>query len=387
VFSLRERNSIRVAHWGLGEVGLAMAQLVWRRPGLISVGAICSDPARAGRDLGELIGFGEYLGINVNSDPMGVLTEARPDVTLIATGSSVDEVGPQILQAMEAGSNVICLAEEMTYPWATRPDLADSLDELAHAHGVTVLGTGLNPGFVLDTLAVALTGCCWDVERIKASRVIDVSDWEDDVRASLGVGLSPSHFAEGLRQGRITGHVGFEQSIHLIADALGWKLDRVEQERRPIIAEVRRGTARGDRVEPGRVAGTHDAAIGYVDGLARIVLEHPQQVAPTVEGIMTGDFIDIEGVPNIRLSIQPEINALKGTAGIAVNMIPAVLMAGPGLKTMAELPLPRAVLGDLREMIDVQGPTVEEELSRGWHIARLGGHDPQGQDQTGIESP
>lgn len=367
-----QRNPIRVVHWGLGPVGMAMAQLVSRRPGLVSMGAICADSSRVGRDLGDLMGFGQRLDVTVNDDPMGVLTDARPDVTLIATGARVDEVAPQILQAMEAGSNVICLGEELTYPWATRPDLADSLEELAHAHGVTVLGTGLNPGFVLDTLVICLTGCCMDVERIRASRVMDVTGFDEEAWSEVGVGLKPSHFMERLEQGRIMGHVGFEQSIHLIADALGWKLDQVEQDRRPIIAQSRR-EAGGIRVEPGQVAGCNTTAIGYSAGLPRIVLEHPQQMAPEAEVILTGDYIDIEGKPNIRLAIQPAIPGVEGAAAIAVNMIAPVLQAGPGLKTMADMPIPRAVLGDLREMLDVTGPTVEEELARGWHEPGLAG--------------
>lgn len=363
---MRERNAIRVVHWGLGPEGLAMARLVWRRAGLMPVGAICTDPSRVGRDLGDLMGYGERLGITVSNDPMAVLTAARPDITLIATGSRVDFVGPHVLQAMEAGSNVICLAEEMTYPWATRPDLADSLDELAHAHGVTVLGTGLNPGFVLDTLAIALTGACADVERIRASRTIDISHLTKEELKAQGVGLSPSEFAEALQTNRVVGHIGLEQSIHLIADAMGWKLERVEQEVQPVLAEIRR-EAGGIRVNPGQVAGTNTTAVGYVDGLARIVLEHPQQIAPDAETVQTGDFIDIEGVPSVHLTIQPEIKALEGTAAVAVNMIPAVLQAGPGLFTMAELPVPRAVLGDVRDALVVQGPTVEEELAQGWH--------------------
>ena len=372
---MRDRNPIRVVVWGLDPIGLAMAQLVWRRSGLEPVGAICSSPARVGQDLGHLIGFGEHFGVTVHQDPAEVLNTSRPDVTLIASGSSVDEVGPNILQAMEAGSNVICFAPEMTYPWATRSDLAESLDELAHAHGVTVLGTGVNPGFVMDTLVLALTGCCMDVDRIRASRSVDLAPLGEQVARSYGVGMSPSEFSEAEKRGRIAPHSGLEQSIHLVADALGWTLEKVEHDRRPILAESRLQMG-GLRVDPGQVAGCLDAAIGYVDGLARIVLEHPQTVIGVdTKVIQTGDIIEIEGKPSIRMAIQPEIAALEGSAAIAVNMIPAVLLSGPGVKTMADMPLPRAVLGDLRDMMDMRGPTVEEELARGWHEKGLGGHE------------
>jgi len=371
---VRERDPIRVVHWGLGEAGLAAARLVARRSGLTSVGAICSD--NAGKDLGDLIGFGEHLGIPVHREPGAVLSTARPDVTIMAFGSRVDEIGPKVLQAIEAGSNVICLAEEMVYPWAARPDLAESLDELAHAYGVTVLGTGLNPGFVLDTLVLALSACCTDIERIRAVRATALTDPSADVIKRTGVGLSPSEFAAGLERGRVEGHIGFEQSIHLIADALGWQLDSVEQDCRPALADVRR-TVDKVRVDPGQAAGYTQSAVGYVGGVIRIMLEQTEQLAPDAEAIQVGDFIDIEGKPNIRVAIQPAIPAVEATAAIAVNMIGMVLQVGPGLVTMADLPVPRAVLGDLREMFERPGPTVDEELARGWHEEGLGGHDTQ----------
>jgi len=377
-------HPIRVVVWGLDAVGLAVARLVRRRPGYELAGAVSDDGDQIGRDLGDLLGFGERLGTNVTNDPMGVPTEARPDITIISRpGAAVDELGPRILQAVESGSNVVCLAESMIYPWASRPDLADGLDELAHAHGVTILGTGVAPGFVTDTLAVALTGCCMDVERIRISRAIDLAALGRQVlEREYGLGLSPSHYSERIQGPRVT---GLGESIHLIADALGWELERVEEDTRPVLAEARAEIG-GIRVDPGQVSGRIDAAVGYVDGLAKIVLEHPQTVGARSIVVETGDYIEIEGRPGIRLRIQPEIATVEGNAAVAVNMIPAVLQVGPGLLTMADLPVPRAVLGDVRELLDQPGPTIEEELARGWHMEGLGGH-PAGDRPFPGESP
>jgi 4-hydroxy-tetrahydrodipicolinate reductase len=335
--------------------------------------------------LGELLGFGERLEIMVNNDPMDVLTRAQPDVTVIAAqGSGVDELGPRILQAVESGANVVCLAESMVYPWATRPDLADTLDELAHAHGVTILGTGVAPGFVTDTLALALTGCCTDVERIRISRAIDISGVGKKVlQREYGIGLSPSHYQERSRGG--TEHVGLEESIHLIADALGWRLERVEQTSHPILAEART-EVEGVRVDPGQVAGRLDTATGYVDAVPRIVLEHPQMVGVRTEAVPTGDFIEINGRPSFTVQIEPEIETVTGNAAVAVNMIPAVLQVGPGLMTMADLPVPRAVLSDVRDVLHQTGPTTDQALAEGWHEEGLGGH-PAGERAFPGESP
>lgn len=371
---MRERLPIRVVVWGLDAVGLAVAGLLRRRAGYELAGAISDRGDQVGRDLGELLGFGEHLEIPVNNDPMDVLTRAQPEVTLIAAhGSGVDELGPRILQAVESGSNVICLAEEMVYPWAARPDLADSLDELAHAHGVTILGTGVAPGFVTDTLALALTGCCTDVERIRISRAIDISGVGKKVlEREYGIGLSPSHYQERGRGARQP--AGLQESIHLIADAMGWNLERVEESSHPILAEART-EVEGRRVDPGQVAGRLDAATGFVGSLPKIVIEHPQMVGVRTEAVPTGDFIEINGRPSFTVQIEPEIETIAGNAAIAVNMIPAVLQVGPGLMTMADLPVPRAVLTDVREMLRQTGPTTDQALAEGWHEEGLGGHE------------
>lgn len=365
-------NPIRVVHWGMGPVGLAAAQLVSRRAGMTSVGVIDEGSPLVGKDLGDLFGFGERTGVVVNGDPEAVLARVRPDVTLICAGPQFDLVAPKVLQAMEAGSNVICLAEEMIYPWARRADLAEKLDELAHAHGVTVLGTGVNPGFVLDTLVITLSGCCFDIERIRASRMTDLSTMDAGTLKTLGIGLSPSKYVDGLERGTLVTPVGLEQSIHLIADAIGWTLDDVTESRQPIIAQNRRDTP-NLKVEPGQVAGCLYTAIGYVEGRPRILLENPQQVVPTAELVEVGDLIEIEGEPTLRMNLESSIPADKGAAALAVNMIPLVLESGPGLKTMVEMPVPRAVLGDLREMMTHRGPTVEENLASGWYDPPLGG--------------
>lgn len=359
---MHDQDPIRVVHWGLDPVGLAAARLVWRRPGLMPVGAICRG---VGKDLGDLMGFGEHIGVTVNNDPAAVLHTTAPDVTIISSDRPLSEIVPMVEKAIEAGANVICLAEEMTYPWAVDAQLAERLDDKAYAHGVTVLGTGINPGFVLDSLVIALTGCCMEVERIRAGRVIDLSPFGEERLRAEGIGLSPSAYHERVDRGRVRGHVGFEQSIHLIADALGWSLERVEQDRQPVVASVRR-EVEGIRIDPGQVAGVHHIANGYVDGRVRILLEHVEHAGVEAEQIQAGDFIEIEGQPPIKLAIQPEIDGVKGAAALAINLISGVLLSGPGLKSMVEMPLPRAVLGDLRQMADLKGLTVEEALARGW---------------------
>jgi 4-hydroxy-tetrahydrodipicolinate reductase len=193
---------------------------------------------------------------------------------------------------------------------------------------------------------VALTGVCARVDSIRATRVNDLSPYGPTVLRTQGVGLSPEAFAAGLADGSVVGHVGFPESVGMIAAALGWEVERVDQRREPIVARTRRTTP-FVTVEPGMVAGCHHTAVGWVAGRPAVELVHPQQVCPEEEGLATGDTIEIRGVPDVRLAGSPEIPGGLATAALAVNMVPRVLAAPPGLTSMAHLPVPAAVAGEV----------------------------------------
>ena len=155
-----------------------------------------------------------------------------------------------------------------------------------------------------------------------------------------------------MADGTLAGHVGFPESINMIADALGWKLSsEIVQSKEPIVSNVYRKAPHAE-VEPGKVAGCKMLGHGYVDGELKIEMVHPQQVEPHLEGVETGDYITIKGTPNINMQIKPEIPGGIGTIAMCVNMIPHVINAKPGLKTMIDLPVPRAILGDMRDLIE-----------------------------------
>jgi len=212
-------------------------------------------------------------------------------------------------------------------------------------NNVTVLGTGVNPGFVLDLLVVVLTGGNHTVERIEASRVNDLSPYGPTVMKSQGVGITPAAFKAGVENGSIVGHVGFPESIHMISDALGLGVDRIVQTREPIISNVDRETPHV-KILPGMVAGCAHTGIGYNGDKEVIRLVHPQQIHPQVEGQETGDYIHIYGKPEIHMAVKPEIAGGIATMGLAVNMIPHVVAATPGLKRMIDLPAPAALMGE-----------------------------------------
>ncbi|MCD5416294.1 NAD(P)-binding domain-containing protein [Candidatus Bipolaricaulota bacterium] len=333
-------NNIKVAVIGLGAMGGGIAKMVLGKKGLSLVGAYARREAKAGKDLAEVIGLDGQTGVIVTNS-MDELLAARADVVIHAVTSFVEEAYPEIVKILSAGQNIVSIAEELAYPQVGSPDLTAKIDEVARAGGVTVLGTGINPGFVLDALILTLTGACIEVKKINASRVNDLSPFGSTVMRTQGVGTTVEEFEKGLENGTIVGHIGFPESIGLIADTLGWELDEVVQTREPIISNTYRETPYV-KVHPGMVAGCRHVGIGMRAGEPLITLEHPQQIHPGEEGIETGDYIRIEGTPEINMAIKPEIPGGIGTIALAVNMIPQVINAEPGLTTMADLPIPRA---------------------------------------------
>ena len=344
------RDVIRVLILGTGQMGSGIARLVLEKQGLRLVGAYGRRTERAGMDLGQAIGLGRELGIPVSGDLSGVIEQARPHVAIQATCSRLNDAMDEITTLVRHGVHVISIAEEMACPAAEAPVLAGELHQLAIEHGVSVLGTGINPGFVLDLLVITLSGVCSDVQSISARRVNDLSPYGPTVLASQGVGLTPAAFEQGLKDGTVVGHIGFVQSIHMIAAALGWEIDRIEQTREPIVTQVARQTP-SISIEPGQVAGCLHTATAYRQDKAVITLVHPQQVHPQLDDLETGDSIEITGTPDIRLAGSPEIPGGQGTTALAVNMIPRILNASAGLYSMADLPVPAAMLGDARGFV------------------------------------
>ena len=342
------RETLRVVVLGTGRMGAGIVALLLEKPGLELAGVFARRRERGGMDVGEAVGLGRRLSMAVTNDLPRLCRETRPHVGIQATCSRLVDAADEIRTLVDHGADVVSIAEEMAFPRHRSPDIAAELDARALARGVSVLGTGINPGFVLDTLVVALSGVCQRVDAVLARRVNDLSPYGPTVLASQGVGLSAQEFRRAVADGVVTGHHGFPESMQLIAHALGWRLDRIEQRREPILSSVER-ELEGVRVAPGFAAGCAHTAVAYVGERAVIELVHPQQVLPQLEGVKTGDFIEISGRPPLRMSIRPEIPGGVATAALAVNVLPEVVNAAPGLRVMTELPAAAALMGDVRE--------------------------------------
>ncbi len=344
------RDAIRVLLLGTGQMGSGIGRLILEKQGLALVAGYGRRRERAGLDLGRAIGLHRNLGIALGSDLQSEIAQSRPHVAIQTTCSRLADAMDEIVTLIRNRVPVISIAEEMAYPAATSAAAAAEIDRLALEHGVAVVGTGVNPGFVLDLLVIVLSGVCSEIRSIVATRVNDLSPYGPSVLAAQGVGLSVEAFYRNLEVGNVAGHFGFPQSMRMIGDTLGWEIERIEESRQPIVSTVRRATP-FVVVEPGHVAGCLHTAVAFRAGAAVIRLVHPQQVHPQLEGVHTGDTIEINGTPNVRLIGSPEIPGGLATIGIAVNMIPRVLSAPPGLHCMADLPAPAAMLGDARHLV------------------------------------
>ena len=329
---------IKVAVWGTGMMGQGLLGFILDRPkDLELVGAIVTNPAKHGKTVGELLG--RECPVVMTTDHASVLA-LHPDVVCICTQSNLDEITGQVEPSVEAGCDVICIAERLSYPWASDPQWAARFDALANEHGVSILGTGVNPGFVLDALPIMLSSVCLRVDRIEASRVNDLSPFGPTVMASQGVGTTVEQFEAGVANGTIVGHIGFHESIGLIGYALGWEIDDIVETREPIVTTVERSTPHV-HVAAGDVCGCRHVGRGYSKGELKIELVHPQQIHPELEGIETGDYIHIVGEPDIHLANTPEIPGGKGTYASIGNYLPLIGSARPGIVTVVDMPLPR----------------------------------------------
>lgn len=325
-------EKIRVVQYGLGPVGSAIARHVSERPGLELVGAVDIDPQKVGRDAGEVIGLGKHLGFNVAPKLAQVLAQAEADVVLHATSSYFDLFKPQIMEILEAGLDVVTTAEELTFPWMTHADEAAEIDAVAKRAGKTALATGVNPGFLMDSLPLYLTGICQRVDHVEVRRVINASTRRGPFQAKIGSGMTVEEFNAKMEAGRM-GHVGLTESISMLFDTLGKKLARYESSVEPVVADRPVKTDYFE-VRPGQIRGLKQVARGYADEGEFVVLTF----VAALEAGEEQDTIIIAGKPNLEVTLKGT-NGDLATVAIVVNAIPRVRAAQPGLVTMRDLPI------------------------------------------------
>jgi len=342
----------RVVQYGIGPIGQSCLRTVLgKAPALELVGAIDIDPDKVGRDIGDILGTGGKTGVVVSSDARKVLESTRPDVVLHTTSSFLEKMYDQLVVCARAGVNVVSSTEELSFPYERHPEISEELDQVARENGVTILGTGVNPGYAMDALALTATGVCNEVNRIDVTRVVDAGLRRLPLQRKVGAGLSVKVFEEKKATGTF-GHIGLVESVRLIAEGLGWPLSRIEEELEPVVS-ARQVVTPYLTVESGQVAGIHHSALGYVADRAVLSLDLKMYVGAEDPR----DAVLVDGDPPIDLVVRGGIFGDTATVATLVNAIPQVVAGAPGLVTVKDIPLTRAFgtrLSIDREMIPAE---------------------------------
>jgi 4-hydroxy-tetrahydrodipicolinate reductase len=315
---------IKVLHVGLGPIGAGIVRQVASRKGFIIVGAVDIDPNKAGKDLGEVCRIGRKLKVPVTTDIAKTIKATKPDVAVMCTSSSLRKVLPEFEAVLKLKVPIVSTTEELAYPVKSNAAPAKKIDAMAKRARVAVLGTGVNPGFTMDALPIALTGVCERVDKIEVARVQDAR-----IRR-----LPFQQIMEKVKAGTVR-HVGLAESISMIADALGWKLDKVTDEIQPKMADAR-VSSEFLTVEAGLVCGIVQDGIGYRKGEPVIRL-HMEAYLGAPESF---DAVRITGNPPLAMQLAGGVHGDVATASIVVNSIPKIIAAQPGLRTMRDMVLP-----------------------------------------------
>jgi hypothetical protein len=327
------KKRIRAIQYGVGPIGASIARLMREKQAIEICGAIDTDPTKIGRDLGEVVGAPDApWGVKISADAKEILDQAA-DVVIHSTSSSLSKVMDQLLACLEAESCVVSTCEELAYPYRTHPELAAKLDAAAKDWGVALVGTGVNPGFVMDKLVVTLAAVSQRIEHAKALRIVDASKRRLPLQKKIGAGMTVEEFRAKVADGVIK-HVGLPESVAMVADSLNLPVEEITETIEPMVATERVQTE-FLTVEAGQAAGVHQIARGTGGGKELVYLELQMYVGAKDPA----DTVELKGHPNISLVIPGGSHGDIATASVVVNSIPVILDAPAGLRTSRDLPI------------------------------------------------
>jgi hypothetical protein len=323
-------NKMKVVQIGLGPLGQKITQFVAQRANIEVVGAIDVSPEIIDRDLGELCGL-DNMGIKIQSSLGDCLRGVKPDAAILTTVSTMEKIAPQIEEIVSYGIPVVSTCEELSYPWDTSLSLSERIDMVAKANKVAVLGTGVNPGFLMDSLPTFLTSVCQDVQAITVHRIQDATFRRIPFQKKIGAGLTLEQFERKKEEGTLR-HVGLIESVQLIASRMGWELSKTEDILVPVITD-REIITDVMRIPVGYAAGVQQIGKGYVGNEDKIILVFRASVGEP----NPYDSIEIKGTPTIKSIIEGGVNGDVATCAITINALKQIIKTQPGLRTMADI--------------------------------------------------
>lgn len=317
-------------------MGRNIASVLLEKESFEVVGAVDISPGLIGKDLGSILAPTRKTGVSIVGDAESLFNRVQADAVVLTTTSHLEAIFPQIEQCVRGRLNIVSTCEELSFPMFRNPKLSEKIDRLAKEYGVTVVGTGINPGYLMDLLPLVLTGPCLKVNSVQVTRMMDSSKRRIPFQTKVGTGLSPEEFQEKIEKKIITGHVGLLESLHMIAAGIGWHLEEaVENPPRPVIAEEKVQTGLGE-ILPGKVIGLISTAYAKKAG-QKVITLHFHASADVAEEY---DEVIITGVPSIHEKILGGVHGDLGTVAITVNTIPRAVGSSPGLRLMKDLAPP-----------------------------------------------
>lgn len=346
---------ISTAVWGTGNVGRAAIRAVEAHPALDLAAVLVHDPAKVGRDAGELGGVDGELGVAATDDVDRVLA-GRPRAVVYAASGDLrpDDALADVLRALRAGAVVVTPALYALYdPRRAPPELREPVLAAVAESGGSLFVSGVDPGWGNDVLPLLISGLATTVDVVRCQEIFDYStyDQEDSVRQLVGMGQPMDHEPPMLAPTVPTMVWGGQ--VRLMARALGVELDEVREtlDRRALDATV--STATMGEFEAGTQGAVRFEVQGIVDGEARIVVEHVTRIhpacAPDWPTPPQGDGahrVIIEGRPRIEVTVEATDEggnrAAGGNAtavGRLVNAIDWLVEAEPGLYDALDVPL------------------------------------------------
>ena len=337
--SIRKDRPIRVVQYGLGPIGQGSAKLILEKAktGKIElVGAIDIDPDKVNKTVGSLVNVASDVIILPNADK--VLADSQPDVVVHTTSSFMPQVEEQLAQCIRSGASVVSSTEELPYPFDRHPSITSRLDAQAKEHGVAILGTGVNPGYAMDVLALVATGVCTTVRSVTVQRTVDAGLRRQPLQNKVGAGITVEEFRRRHEQGGF-GHIGLVESLRLVMHGLGWPIENFSEVLEPVISEAKVETPYLT-VLPGSVAGIKHTAEAFMNGHVAVSLDLRMYIGAN----QPEDRVIVDGNPPINLVIEGGIFGDTATVAALVNAIPQVFNASPGLRTVTDLPVPRCFL-------------------------------------------
>lgn len=317
-------RTISVAQYGIGPIGAEIARLLLSKPWVKLVSAVDIDPQKIGKDVGDVIGLGRKVGLKVTAELKG-----KPRVVCHSTGSRLRDVTPQLKDLLGRGCHVVSTCEELSFPLDEK--LHKELQKVARSKKVALLGTGVNPGFVMDKLPLTLTAVCQSIQSVDIIRIQNASTRREPLQRKVGAGMTPADFRAAVAAGKIK-HMGLRQSLMLVGHGLGVEFDKVSDEKiEPIVAQ-REVVTQYLKVAPGQVAGVHQT----IDGRGKINVRLELRMYVGAEDV-AADRVIVHGVPDLELEIKGGVHGDRATAAMVVNAIPRVVSAPPGVLTMDDI--------------------------------------------------